>query len=131
MPGKKSSANLDGVPLKQDTAASTTKFLERRKMLALTSFDIGICTFGALGALLFTGIFGEVSGLLKLVWGLGSIGICLFNATSLIANLFSKFLPVSQIRACIISFCFNLMPAILFVIWHTGKIQIPTPPGCC
>jgi len=100
-------------------------------MPTLTAFDFGICTFGAVGAVLFSGVLGEVSGLLKFLWGLGSIGICLFIAIQLVANLFRRFLQVSQIRACIVCLSFNMLTAVLFLIWHSGKTQIPTPPGCC
>jgi len=100
-------------------------------MRALTAVDFGVCTFGVVGTLLFIGVFGEVAGLLKLVWGLASVGICLFTAIGLVANMFRKSLHDLQIRASLFCLCFNIVPGILFLIWHTGKTQIPTPPGCC
>src|SRR5262245_55182224 len=97
--------------------------------MRLTSLELGVCLFGLVGTLLFAGVFGDVSGLIKLIWGLGSVAICLFAGLRLLANLY---IPDRKgVCLPLLSLCFNVVPSILFVIWYTGKTQVPTPPGCC
>ena len=46
--------------------------------MCLTGAELAVCIFGLLGSFLFTELFGQVSGIIKIIFGVGSIAICVF-----------------------------------------------------
>jgi hypothetical protein len=93
--------------------------------------DLGICVFGVVGSLLFSGVFGAVSSTLLFFWGLLSLGIVLISAFSLAGSSLRWVPPRSERLAYALQLLTNIMPSVSLVIGYLGKTQIYTPPGCC
>lgn len=97
----------------------------------LTLLDYGICLFGAVGILLFLGVFGNLPPLILFFWGLFAIGICLLSVVLVIQSSFVRFSRIAESRTYVLYFGFNIIPAISFLVWQAGKFQVLSLPGCC
>ncbi len=93
--------------------------------------DFGICIFGVVGSLLFSGAFGAVSSTLLFFWGLFSLGIVLISAFFLVGSSLVKVLPRSERLIYALQLLTNIVPSVSLVVGYLGKTQIYTPPGCC
>ena len=93
--------------------------------------DIGVCVFGIIGSLLFSGLFGHVSPTLLFFWGMLSLGLVLLAGISLVGNLFLSFCRHRAVLFTTFQLLCNVLPSVYFLIGYAEKTQIPTPPGCC
>jgi hypothetical protein len=103
---------------------------EGDKQQRLKPIDYGICAFGAIGAVLMLGVFGDVPTLLRFFIGLFSIGICALSLTTLLVKSTGYIVAVER-RTDLLYLVFNVVPSAAWVFELLGKTQIPTPPGCC
>jgi hypothetical protein len=97
----------------------------------LRRFDYAICAYGAIGAIVMLGVFGDVPTLLRFLIGLFSIAICLLSLATLVVKNFTGYFTAVERRANYLYLFFNVVPSVAWVFQLMDKTQIPTPPGCC
>jgi hypothetical protein len=106
------------------------KILSVNHYSGLTLLDYGISIFGAVGILLFLGMFSSLPPLiLFFFWGWFSIGICLLSVLLIVQNALFKFSRKSEWRTYSVYFGFNIIPAISFLVWQAGKRKFQLYPA--
>jgi|SRR6266566_4799519 len=93
--------------------------------------NYGICVFGVIGSLLFSGLFGHVSPTLLFFWGIFSLGLVLISALYLVGTLVFSISPRFGSLVHFLQLLCNVLPSVYLLIGYAEKTQISTPPGCC
>jgi hypothetical protein len=76
--------------------------------------NYGICAFGVLGSLLFSGLFGQGAPTLLFFWGILSVGLVLISGISLVGDLIFNILPDSTRLIYFLQLICNVLPMFIF-----------------
>src|SRR6476660_4286537 len=90
------------------------------------AINYGICAFGVIGSLLFSGLFGQGGPTILFFWGILSLGLVLISGISLVGDLMFNISPGSPRLLHFLQLLCNVLPSVYLLIGYTGKTQIPT-----